>query len=174
MLPLAPQVPYPRDSARALPRPRHHAQRHLDAFGERRHDRGTCPTSQAQCTTNTLQDDLNTAQKLLLDLVRDLKTSGCESVETVRWRNILVDRILPARALVVAEPDVLVAWRVVLWHAKQSEEVGRMCYGEDRGEFRVLRQTREGTEATILMLEEASANEEAARDLADGSDGEEE
>ncbi|KAJ4369334.1 hypothetical protein N0V86_009165 [Didymella sp. IMI 355093] len=128
----------------------------------------------AQCTTNTLQADLNTALKLVLDLLRDLKTSGCESVETVRWRNILVDRILPARALVVPEPDMLVAWQVILHHAKESEIVGRMCYGEDRGEFRVLRQTREGAEATILRLEEATANEEAARDMADGSDGQEE
>lgn len=119
---------------------------------------------------NTVQDDLTTAQKLLLDLVRDLKTSGCESVETVRWRNILVDRILPARALVVPEPDVLVAWQIVLHHARESERVGRMCYGEDRGGFRVLRQTRQGAEATIAMIEEAIAEEEAAGDLAGDSD----
>ncbi|KAF3036823.1 hypothetical protein E8E12_006545 [Didymella heteroderae] len=112
------------------------------------------------------RDDLNTAQKLLLDLVRDLKTSGCESVETVRWRNILVDRILPARALVIPRPDILVAWQVILHHARESERIGKLCYGEEREDSRVLRQTREGAEATILMLEEAMANEEAAQDLA--------
>ncbi|KAJ4338325.1 hypothetical protein N0V87_004093 [Didymella glomerata] len=122
---------------------------------------------------NTPQDELNTAQKLLLDLVRDLKTSGCESVETVRWRNILVDRILPARALVIPEPDILVAWQVILHHARESERIGKMCYGEDREDFRVLRQTREGAEATITMIEEAIAAEEAAKDLAEGSDGDE-
>jgi hypothetical protein len=106
-------------------------------------------------------------------LVRDLKTSGCESVETVRWRNILVDRILPARALVIPEPDILVAWQVILHHARESERIGKMCYGEDREDFRVLRQTREGAEATITMIEEAIAAEEAAKDLAEGSDGDE-
>ncbi|KAF1927483.1 uncharacterized protein M421DRAFT_180710 [Didymella exigua CBS 183.55] len=95
------------------------------------------------------EDDLKTAQKLLLDLVRDLKTSGCESVETVRWRNILVDRILPARALVVPEAEMLVTWQVILHHAKESETVGKMCYGEDSENYRVLKQTREGTEATL-------------------------
>jgi len=120
---------------------------------------------------NTPQDELNTAQRLLLDLVRDLKTSGCESVETVRWRNILVDRIMPARATVIPEGDVLVAWQVILHHARETERVGMMCYGEDREDFEVLRQTREGAEATITMIEEAIAAEEAARDLAEGEDG---
>ncbi|KAF3051149.1 hypothetical protein E8E11_009935 [Didymella keratinophila] len=119
------------------------------------------------------EDELNTAQRLLLDLVRDLKTSGCESVETVRWRNILVDRIMPARATVIPEGDVLVAWQVILHHARESERVGRVCYGEDREDSRVLRQTREGAEATITVIEEAIAAEEAAWDLAEGEDGDE-
>lgn len=70
---------------------------------------------------------------------------------------------------------MLVAWQVILHHAVESEKVGKMCYGEDREEYRVLKQTREGTEATIYMLEEAIANEEAAKDLAtEGEDTEEE
>lgn len=46
-----------------------------------------------------------------------------------------------------------------------------MCYGQDRKDFRVLKQTREGTEATITMIEEGIAAEEAAGDLAEGEDG---
>lgn len=33
--------------------------------------------------------------------------------------------------------------------------MGRICYGEDSEEVRVLRQTREGTQATVTMLEDA-------------------
>lgn len=122
-------------------------------------------------TANTPQGEINTAQALLLDLIRDLKISGCESVETVRWRNILVDRILPARATVIPKGDVLVAWQVILHHAKECERVGKMCYGEDRKEFKLLRQTREGAEATITMIEEGIAWDKAAEDLAEGEDG---
>lgn len=68
---------------------------------------------------------------------------------------------------------MLVAWQVILHHARESERMGKTCYGEDREEFRVLRQTREGAEATIMMIEEAIAAEQAAEDLAEGPDGEE-
>ncbi|KAF2629304.1 hypothetical protein BU25DRAFT_19388 [Macroventuria anomochaeta] len=107
------------------------------------------------------EDNLTTAQEILLALIRDLKASGCETVETVRWRNILVDRILPARALVVPDSEKLIAWQIVLGHARECERMGKICYGGDREECRVLEQTREGTEAAIRMLEEAIANEEA-------------
>lgn len=92
----------------------------------------------------------------------------------MRWRNILVDRILPARALAVPQTETLVAWQVILHHARECERVGKICYGEDREEYRVLKQTREGTEATIQMLEEAIADEAAAADLAEELEGEEE
>ena len=104
---------------------------------------------------------------MLLALIRDLKASGCESVETVRWRNILVDRILPARALVVPDSEKLIAWQVIVGFAHECERMGRICYGEDREEFRVLRQTREGAEATMQMMVEAIANEEAAGDFSE-------
>ena len=103
----------------------------------------------------------------MLSLIRDLKTSGCESVETVRWRNILVDRILPARALVVPDSEKLLALQLTVGHAQESERLGKVCYGEDREEVRVLRQTREGSEATLKMAEEAVANKLANVEMSD-------
>lgn len=124
-------------------------------------------------SANSTQDDLDTAQKLLLDLIRDLKTSGCESVETVRWRNILVDRILPARALAGPQTETLVAWQIILGFARECERVGKTCYGEDRDDYKVLKQTREAIEATIQMLDEAIANDAEAESLVEGEEGEE-
>ena len=117
------------------------------------------------CRANTPQDDLDTARDMLLALLRDLKDSGCESVETVRWRNVLIDRILPARTLVISNSNKLIMWQVILMHARECESMGRNCFGEDREEFRVLRQTRERTEVALQMIKEVIANEEAAGDL---------
>ncbi|KAJ4354833.1 hypothetical protein N0V95_003443 [Ascochyta clinopodiicola] len=100
-------------------------------------------------TTEFTEDELSGAQDIAMALIRDLKATGCESVETVRWRNVLVDRILSARALVIPENDRLMAWQIVLGHAKECEKVGAICYGEDREEFRMLRQTREATQACV-------------------------
>ncbi|KAF9691674.1 hypothetical protein EKO04_010359 [Ascochyta lentis] len=117
-------------------------------------------------TTEFSEDELNGAQDMAMALIRDLKATGCESVETVRWRNILVDRILPARSLVVPDNDKLLTWQIVLGHAKECEKVGRICYGEDRDEFRVLRRTREATEASVdtaIAHDEVNAPESILR-----------
>jgi hypothetical protein len=62
---------------------------------------------------------------------------------------VLVHRILPARALVIPENDRLLAWQIILGHAKECEKVGRFCYGEDGEVFRTLRQTREKIQALV-------------------------
>lgn len=95
----------------------------------------------------------------MLSLLRDFKATGCETVETVRWRNVLVDRVLPARALVVPEGERLLAWRIVLGHARECERVGRVCYGEDRDEVGVLRRMREGVEGLVREAEAYEAGE---------------
>jgi hypothetical protein len=98
------------------------------------------------------QTDLTTAQSLLLALMRDLKITGCETVESVRWRKVLADRVLPARALLLPEKQRLVLWRVVMEHARECERLGKVCFGEDRAEFRQLREAREDSEAAVKML----------------------
>jgi hypothetical protein len=57
--------------------------------------------------------------------------------------------------------------QLTVGHAKESERLGKICYGEDREEFRVLRQTRAGCEATVKMAEEAVANELANTEMSD-------
>lgn len=91
--------------------------------------------------------------------MRNLKATGCENTELVRWRNVLVDRILPARALIVPDAEKVIAWQVILKHAVECERLGRVCYGEDREELKVLRMTREGCERAIEMMESAIENE---------------
>lgn len=99
---------------------------------------------------------------MLLDLSRDLRTSGSESIESVRWRYILVDRVLPARALLVPDAEKLVAWRVILQHAKECERLVKLCVGADSEQFAVLRQTRESTETVVQMIVHAQAEDDAA------------
>lgn len=83
---------------------------------------------------------------------------------------MLVDRILPARALVIPDNDKLLAWQLILRHSMECEKVGGICYGEDREEFRVLRQTREATQAWDEL---AIAHEESRiKDFTDSEDGE--
>ncbi|KAF2995499.1 hypothetical protein E8E13_000445 [Curvularia kusanoi] len=98
------------------------------------------------------EPDLTTAHNHLLALIRDLKTSRCDTVESVRWRNILVERILPARAIFKSADEKLVAWKVILEHAKECERLGRLCFGEDREEFEVLKEQREASEAAVRMI----------------------
>ena len=97
------------------------------------------------------QTELNTAQSLILALMRDLKITGCETAESVRWRNILADRVLPARTLQIPDKQRLLQWRVVVEHARESERLGKVCYGVDTKEFRQLRMTREASEAAVKM-----------------------
>jgi hypothetical protein len=100
--------------------------------------------------------------------MRDLKTTGCETVETVRWRNVLVDRVLPARTLQVPDKQRLVLWRVVLEHARECERLGKVCFGEDRAEFRQLRETREASEAAVKMFVDGAVEALAKADLQGG------
>ncbi|KAJ4986424.1 TPR domain-containing protein [Stagonosporopsis vannaccii] len=110
------------------------------------------------------EHELDTAQSTVFSLIRDLKATGCENPELVRWRNILVDRILPARALIVSESDKALAWQVILMHASECEKLGEVCYGADREEVRVLRATREGCENAVEMMKMA---------VGEGRDGDE-
>lgn len=100
------------------------------------------------------QTELITAQSLILALMRDLKITGCETAESVRWRNILADRVLPARTLQIPDKQRLLQWRVVVEHARESERLGKVCYGVDTKEFRQLRMTREASEAAVKMFVE--------------------
>lgn len=110
---------------------------------------------------------------MVLALIRDLKATGCESIETVRWRNILVDRILPARALVIPDSDRLLAWQLLLRHAMECERVGRICYGEDREEFKLLQQTTEATQAWVDMAIAHEENEKHRSESMGTNDDEE-
>lgn len=98
------------------------------------------------------QAELAHAQSLLLAIMRDLKSTGCETVESVRWRNILVDRVMPARTLLVPDNEKLVLWRVIVEHARECERLGKNCFGVDSREFRQLKQTREASEAAVQMF----------------------
>lgn len=84
---------------------------------------------------------------------------------------MLVDRILPARALIIPDNARLLAWQLILRHSIECEKVGGICYGEDRDEFRVLRQTREATQAWVEM---AVAHEENRAESILDSDDEDE
>ncbi|KZM26896.1 uncharacterized protein EKO05_0011380 [Ascochyta rabiei] len=119
------------------------------------------------------QDELSRTQDMAMALIRDLRATGCESVETVRWRNVLVDRVLSARALVIPENDRLLAWQIILGHVKECEKVGGICYGQDREEFRVLRRTREATQAcvdTAIAYDEEHAPESILRSKGKGAE----
>ncbi|KAF1357662.1 hypothetical protein EJ07DRAFT_180683 [Lizonia empirigonia] len=119
------------------------------------------------------EEELLEGQDMVLALIRDLKATGCESVETVRWRNMLVDRILPARALVIPDSDRLLAWQLLLRHAMECERVGRICYGEDREEFKVLQQTTEATQAWVDMAIAHEENEKNRSESMGTNDDEE-
>lgn len=60
--------------------------------------------------------------------------------------------MLPARTLQVPDKQRLTLWRVILEHAREGERLGKLCFGEDRAEFRQLRQTREASEAAVQMF----------------------
>lgn len=68
--------------------------------------------------------------------------------------------MLPARALLVADEQKLIVWRVVLSHTRECEKLGRICFGEDSAEYEVLRKTREGTEAVVGVVVDAEAEAE--------------
>lgn len=51
--------------------------------------------------------------------------------------------------------EKLLAWQVILMHAGECEKMGKVCYGEDREEVRVLRVTREGCENVVEMMRRA-------------------
>lgn len=111
------------------------------------------------------QTELITAQSLILALMRDLKITGCETAESVRWRNILADRVLPARTLQIPDKQRLLQWRVVVEHARESERLGKVCFGVDTKEFRQLRRTREASEGAVKMFVEGVAEATAKADL---------
>jgi hypothetical protein len=93
--------------------------------------------------------DLDDAQATILALCDDLHRTGCSSAEHVRWRIALITHIMPVRAAFVDGEQRVDVWRETLEQTIIAEEIGRMCFGADREEVRLLGVMREKVEAEL-------------------------
>jgi hypothetical protein len=94
--------------------------------------------------------DLRDAEATLLALIKNLKDTGCEGPELIRWYNALIDRIQPRVADALDTDEERVRWwRIILRHAIECEKLGVKCFGADSEEVRRAALRIVGTEKMI-------------------------
>ncbi|KAH7344337.1 hypothetical protein BKA66DRAFT_24079 [Pyrenochaeta sp. MPI-SDFR-AT-0127] len=99
------------------------------------------------------REELEEYAQSIVDLTKDLKVTGCTSLELVRWYNGLIDRIQPRLADEISMENRLVLWKVMLARATGCEHIAQRCLGEDTEEFETIRKRRERIESTIKKAE---------------------
>jgi hypothetical protein len=100
-------------------------------------------------------EDLNQAEKTVLGLIKNLKDTGCEGPELIRWYNALIDRVMPRVADALESDEERIRWwRIILRHAVECEKLGLKCFGADSGELGKARMRTKGIEKLIGMAKE--------------------
>lgn len=97
----------------------------------------------------TSQQELQEIAQSVVDLTKDLKSTGCRDLELVRWYNGLVDRIQPRLADGLPDEKRLLLWKVMLARANGCELIARRCLGEDTEEFEMIQRRRKHIELAI-------------------------
>jgi hypothetical protein len=104
-------------------------------------------------------EDLRNAENTILTLIENLKATGCEGPELIRWYNALIDRIHPLAADALDTDEERARWgRVVLRHANECVKLGFKCFGE--GSDEVNRSSRQ-----VERVERAIADAETRMEL---------
>jgi hypothetical protein len=113
-------------------------------------------------------EDLNQAEKTVLGLIKNLKDTGCEGPELIRWYNALIDRLMPRVADALENDEERIRWwRIILRHAMECEKLGLKCFGADSDELKkAILRTKKIQELIEKAKGRKKALEESIRKLA--------
>lgn len=98
--------------------------------------------------------DYTEAEQLCLDIVADLRLTGCEGIEVVRWLNVLVDKVQQpeyVNMLVNTEKGIKMACRVA--HAGTAIRVAEGVLGGDSSVIGELVKRKERIESEFREME---------------------
>ncbi|KAF1847667.1 SET domain-containing protein [Cucurbitaria berberidis CBS 394.84] len=113
-----------------------------------------CLSSHIRPERQPSKEELENNAQTVLDLIKDLKVTGCEGPELIRWYNALIDRLQPRIAEALSGEKKLGLWKVILGRANGCELIAKRCFGEDSEEFKELQKRKERIAEVLMNAEE--------------------
>jgi hypothetical protein len=108
-------------------------------------------------------EDLRNAEDTIRTLIENLKATGCEGPELIRWYNALIDCLYPLIADALDNDDERIRWgHITLRNATECVGIGLTCFGADSDEVIRSRKQVERIERAIadaqVRMELVTAN----------------
>lgn len=109
-------------------------------------------------------EDLKEAERTILELIKNLKDTGCEGPELIRWYNALIDRLMPRVADALENDEERIRWwRIMLRHAIECEKLSLKCFGADSDELKKATLRKKKIETLIETAKERKEMLEQSR-----------